>query len=398
MAKSKRTARRKPLRRMKAKTDQPKTYRRWLKKSPRLKAALAEAERRFGDLPYVHGIGLGRKYYESEERGGTRPHSTLGLCVAIWVKEKVNTTELPQNERIPKYLMVKVRGHERPVRVMTDVVVVGDNNINNDNDGEEAGDNWPTAGDVRPGARHSCSLARIGSRRGRFADGDAKLGTTGALIKIGTDAYGTTAAHTVISVSKGEHNAPSHPRGFGVKGKDWIRIQPSAFFPGTIRVGPHIRDALLFLVPNSFTAAGDDVWPPDFHGRLATDEDITATLDTDDLSGFVWVERNGERIKRPCSVWQGSGSVRRRTTRALLQYSFVWMYRFRSDGDQHRTKGGDSGAGVFIRAANGSEDRLLGLHFFRKNDVAYAVDAENFLRSTAGVPGIDFTFATLATS
>ena len=397
MANSKRTVRRKPLRRIKTNTDQPEIYQQWLGKSPRLKAALAEAERRFGDLPYVHGVGLGRKYRESEERGGTRPRSTLGLCVTIWVKEKVDVAQIPQSERIPKYLTVNVTDRDRPVRVMTDVVVVGDNDINDD-DGEESGDNWPTAGDVRTGARHSCSLVAVESSSGRFAVGEAKLGTTGTMIEIGTSVYGTTAAHTIFPVSHGKHNVPSYPRGFGVKGRDWIRIQPSTFFPGSIRVGPHIRDALLFLVPNGLAATGDDVWPPDFHGRIATVEDITAAVDTDDLSGFVWVERDGERIKRSCSVWQGSGNFSRRKTRDLLQYSFVWMYKFRSYHDQHRTKGGDSGAGVFIPAANGNEYSLLGLHFFRKNDVAYAVDADNFLRAAVGVPNIDFTFAGLAKS
>ncbi len=394
MAKNKRIARRKPLRRIKTNTDQPKTYRRWLRKSPRLEVALAEAERRFGNLSYVHGVGLGRKYCESEKRGGVRPRSTLGLCVTIWVKEKVDIAQLPQIERIPKYLTVNVMGYDRPVRVLTDVVVVGDI----DDDSEESGDNWPVSGDVRPGARHSCGLAAVGSSSGRFASGEANLGTTGAMIKVGTGVYGTTAAHTIISVSNGKHNVPAFARGFGVKGREWIRIQPSAFFPGSIRVGPHIRDVLLFLIPDGLATTRNDVWPPYFHGKIATSEDVTSAVETDDLNGFVWVERNGECIKRPCSVWQGSGNFRRKPTHALLQYSFVWMYKFRSNDDQHRTKRGDSGACVFIPSANGSEYRLLGFHFFRKNDVGFAVDAESFLRSAVGIPNFDFTFAGLVKS
>lgn len=392
MAKSKRTTRRKPLRRIKAKTDKPKVYRKWLRESPRLKAALAEAERRFGGLPYVHGIGLGRKYCESDNRGGSCPRSTLGLCVTIWVREKVDVAQLPQSERIPKYLTVNVKGLERPVRVMTDIVTVGDNNINEDG-GEEAGDEWPTAGDVRPGARHTCSIVAVRSASGHFAAGAAKLGTTGAIIEVGTSVYGTTAAHTIIPVSKGKHRAPSHPRGFGVRNQAWIRIQPSAFFPGTIRVGPRIRDALLFQVPNDLATTSNDVWPPNFHGWFATDQDIKAALKTDDLSGFVWVERNGKRLKRPCSLWDSSDNFRRRPNGILLEYTFVWKYKFQSNQNRHRTKGGDSGACVFIPSADGSEDRLLGLHFFRKGDVACAVDAENFLRDVGGTPGTDFTFA-----
>jgi len=306
-----------------------------------------------------------------EGRGGTYPRSTSGLCVTIWLKEKVDVAQIPKSERIPKYLTVKIKGQDRPVRVITDVVSIGNSNINNDG-ADEAGDTWPTAGDVRPGARHTCSLKAVSSAGGEFGNDEAHIGSAGAIVEVGTSVYCTTAAHTIISVSHGQQDAPSHPRGFGVKDQKWRRIEPSAFFPGSIRVGPHIRDVFLLRVPDNFVASGEGIWPPDFHGRFATNQDIEAALHTDALTGFVWVERNRRRVKRPCSLWRGSDDFRREPHGHLLEYSFVWMYKFLSDKKRDTTKKGDSGAGVFIPAVNVNECRLLGLHFFRDGAIACA--------------------------
>jgi hypothetical protein len=365
----------------------------WFRKYPSLRLAYHEAKRRFGRLKEVYGIGIGRKFSERKGKYGPAPKKTGGFAVKIFVKEKRETHELQPSQRIPRSISVHPKGRSQKTRVLLDVVAAG--TAKQEGALQQGSGGWPTAKSIMPGRRFSFGNDVASRTSGAFQNGEAELGTTGALIEKNGDYWATSAGHVFVRTCAGRFNAPRGLRALGVDGNQWTAVPDTSFFPATISRRGMIRDAMLFLVPPAFVPSPRVTWPTDFRGELSTQEDIQAALMSEDSCGFIWVERSGSSVRADIDLQAGvpffDTAVTCEGSQIAFSYGFVWQMRFMT---AMQTIGGDSGAPVFLNGADGSL-RLLGFHFLAASDqgTAYAVDAKGFLRDVAGELNTDYRFA-----
>jgi hypothetical protein len=211
------------------------------------------------------------------------------------------------------------------------------------------------------------------------------IGTTGALIRFEDNScYGISAGHVFTDAGSISARRPQGTRAMGVEDKKWQRVQGSRFYPITIRTAEWIRDQMLFPLPAAFRPAPDKItWPDGFLKELATQADIERAVRAETATGFIWVDRRGQRPEAiPVDLEAGlplfKVPVQCGNTVKTLTYVMTWPLRFLTR--TQRTLGGDSGAPVFLWTEDNSKCRLLGMHFLKLDNHAYAMDVRAFFR------------------
>jgi hypothetical protein len=378
-----------PIRRIKASAPVSPT-RLWCNEQPILDAAYAQVKSRFSTLANVCGFGLGRKFFESTNQYAPRTLTTGGLCIQIFVDKKVSLEKIPKNARIPKYITVVDQMSRTRKRVRLDVMTVSNPKLQ----GSTYKHDWPSAEVINVGRLFTFGTDVADRASGVFKSGEAELGTVGAIIKRSNGAYlAVSAGHVFANPCGQDLSAPQGDRRVGVEGKHWSRIPDRSFKPTRLENSGLFRDALCMAIIDKMLPRRVS-WPPLFDYKLATDEDIRAAIDADDVRGFVWVDRDGAPLEGlKIDVMSGVDDFAPLICpQGRVPYGFVWPYRYLEES----TVGGDSGAGVFIQAADQAAIRLLGFHFLfdADNGRGYAIDAGQFLRSTFDAePGQNYNFA-----
>jgi hypothetical protein len=363
-----------------------------------LKKAYAEALRRFGNLPGVCGVGIGRRFLESEGRYHEKKSASNGYCIKVLVRHKQKPSKLKKREKIPCWIGVGGRPRKR---VEVDVVsVAGIKSRKPGRLGEARGK--PTAGVVDVGRTFEFTRTTVVEQdlTPGFIPPQPKLGTVGAIVwtKNRTTFHAVSASHVVLEFCAGNLNAPADGRAVNVSDSDWYFVPANAYRPRTVQVASCIRDALSFKIPVSVRPPSVQ-WPDGFTGELATPADIDRAILSDRASGFVWVERRGSQRSRmipvdlemmvdPATLPVDCAGVEQ-----AMGFAQVWRMRFIPDPNKpeedQTTLGGDSGAAVFLWAENNSDCRLLGFHIYETPEQThtYATDAKWFLLQAFG-PGL----------
>lgn len=350
----------------------------WRQRYPVLSLAFDEARRRFGTLPGVCGFGIGRKFHESENCYSKNSSSNGGLCIMIFVDNKINSAELPRSHRIPSSITVQVPGKKVRCSVQLDVMAAGKPKLQAELHKHE----WPTAGEMNVGRIFSFGYSLADEPNGVFERGEAELGTVGAIIKRGQKTFlAVTAAHVFINTCGEDLSAPQGDRKVGVQEKKWLRSPDRSFKPTTLGDSTLLMDAMCMAIIKDILPKRIS-WPPLFDYQLATYDDIQAAIYANEVGGFVWVERPGMPVEGlRLDLLAGLDEFRPWVCPdKRSEYGFVWPYRFLDEF----TIGGDSGAGVFVPAHNKAAVRLLGFHFLCDEDSGrgYAVDARLFFNRT----------------
>ena len=358
----------------------------WFRKYPALRTAYREAIRRFQDFSGVCGIGVGRKFKEAEGEYGTAPDSTGGYCIKVFVERKQK--DVGKKERIPGWINVAVAGSRRRTRVLLDVVSMGRKNSEGPLTAKiQTGRGWPETGKIVPGRLYAFGRKSASNTPSEFIASDVNLGTTGALIHFQDDnLYGISAGHVFTDPCSSNPERPKGRRVLGAKGKTWQEVKGSDFYPVTIRSNEWIRDVMLFPIPPALRPSPDEIsWPDGFIRELATQKDIDRAVISESATGFIWVDRKGQRpesipvdleagiplLKIPVTCFSG-------VTKRIV-YVMAWPMRFLEGVST--TLGGDSGAPVFLWTDDNARCRLLGIHFLEiENHHAYAMDARSFFR------------------
>ncbi len=348
---------------------------------------------------------MGVKFLEKSRRKQFGPDGRGLRCVVVAVEQKKKSHLLRATHRLPPYLLVRVPGLKKRQRVLLDVHAVG-RRVRHQ---QMAGPPWPTAGKLRPGYRMSCGRQSPAAYYQPFADGEAELGTVGAVIRTLPDNryYAITAAHVIIDVGDGKIDLRLTDHAIGAVGPDWVTVAADKFIPASnILAGQYVYDTAALEVPQGFYNDGtafsfldpQPSWPNNFQGKFATSDDVDHAVLGQGMDGFVWVQRGGAyasllpinlihvttHFDTEVETW--SGGVK------PIRYGPLYNYDFTNGW----TEGGDSGAPVFIYAKdNPTEVRFLGFHFIanEKEQKWWAVCAENFLARNFGVLNRDFVFA-----
>jgi len=355
----------------------------WFRRHPALKAAYAEARRRFEGRPGVLGVGIGRRFHESANGYSPQRDAHDGLCLKIFVERKRDA--VPRRERIPKWLVVSVPGRRKRVRVDVDVVAAGDPSRRREPARQDAGRAWPHHGLIDPGHLFAFGRAPAAQTPSPFRPSDAELGTTGALLRfVDGSKWAVSAGHVFTSPCDDRYGAPTTPRALGVRDATWDTTAADGFYPPTILGSIGIRDLMLFPVPPQFLPAdGAATWPDGFDGTLATQADIERAILDERPTAFLWVDRYGARpralpvdLEAAIPVFEArvkcSGATRSFT------YVTTWPLRFLPGAET--TIGGDSGAPVFLWGEDNTTCRMLGMHFLEWKNHSFAMDARSFLR------------------
>src|SRR5690606_24348482 len=354
---------------------------RWFREYPLLRRAFDEAKRRYADLEGVCGIGVGRKFSEKRHTYGPTPDATGGLCIQIAVREK---KAAKGRERLPKWMMIAPRKGAKRRRVLIDVVTVGTPGLGGAL--QEGGRSWPSARSILPGRLFAFGKHEASQVHQPFRSNEVRFGTAGAVIAIGDRHFAASAGHVFTVPCDDTFDAPAGTRAIGADGRRWVAIREADFSPRTIRPLGVVYDAVLFEVPSALRASSY-AWPDRFLFDFAHAEDVQVATQSEVAEAFVWVEREGHDRPRGLPVdllatfTQLTIPVDCSGQSIDLAYGRVFKLRFIDD---RRTIGGDSGAPVFVRAADGSGYRLLGFHFLCWNDSSYAFDARFFFGEVLG--------------
>jgi hypothetical protein len=365
---------------------------RFFRRHPALRIAFNIARRRFRDYPGVRGIGLGRRYIESEKRyhEGTSPFD--GFCIKVLVARKIDIESLPPAMLIPRSIKVTPPGLRKQVEVFIDIVTAGNPRLQFSNGAIFSAyyeHSWPT-GDrnyFEPGRIFTYSINPVNREHSSFSpDDERRLGTIGAVI-VGEDArhYAISSAHVFLDYCEGHYEAPSRRHGVGVRYRDWIRLGYGAETPYRIIDNyKRIFDVMALRLPKSSHLIKEVGigWPPNFQGKLADSDDYEVAIRSNYSNAFLWIERNGRSIRLPCDLDSGINYLITNSCGSSypdISYPFAWPTRFLSDV---RPVQGDSGAGLYVPAASGNEVRLLGFHFMYdyKTCMGYSMSARSFFR------------------
>lgn len=350
---------------------------RWFRAYPVLRIAYREIKQRFGKTNNVFGIGIGRKYSESENSYLALPKSTGGLCIKIFVERKL--MEVDRDKRIPAWIDILVPGEEKKRRVLLDVVSVCGKDTNQPVIAKLQKDKvrWPLADKLNPGNLFAFKQNNV-----------TKVGTTGALIRYQDGSYyGISAGHVFTDPCGNNYNKPDGECELGILRNKWKNVSGGDFFPPDTKTSDWIRDVMRFPVPADFIP-DDVIWPDGFLKELATQNDIDRAVKAEKVTGFIWVERAGKRKKIDVDLEAGIPKFKIPITCGTgsreMTYVMVWPMRFKGDainGDVTTMKG-DSGSPVFIYTEDNSGCRLLGMHFLavKNGSHAFAMDAKSFFR------------------
>ncbi|MCP4267216.1 MAG: hypothetical protein GY777_16875 [Candidatus Brocadiaceae bacterium] len=363
---------------------------RWFRAYPVLRIAYREVNLRFGKANNVFGIGIGRKYSESENRYLALPKSTGGLCIKIFVERKL--MEVDRDERIPAWINISVPGEEKKRRVLLDIVSVGGKVTNQPVIAklQRGKVRWPLTGKLNPGNLFAF-------RQYINNKPVTKVGTTGVLIRYQDGShFGISASHVFTDPCRNNYNSPVGECELGTLEDKWRSVRGGDFFPPVTKTSDCIRDVMRFPAPADFIPDGV-IWPDGFLKELATQNDIDRAVKAETVTGFIWVDRAGQRKKIDVDLEAGIPKFKihitcDNNTRKMV-YVMVWPMRFKGDTT---TLKGDSGSPVFLYSEDNSGCRLLGIHFLEVEDGnhAYAMDAKSFFRDILlSTPNKDVWFA-----
>lgn len=354
----------------------------WFRRYPALGIAYEQVCQRFGGSPGVCGIGVGRKFSEAKGEYLAAPASTGGLCIKVFVRKK---KEVGGKDRIPARLDVSVPGTSGRQRVLLDVMSIGAKSRKAKSGGLQQGCGWPHAGCISPGWRFAFGKRDTAQMNGqRFEKNDAVLGTTGVAIRFADNSrFGISAGHVFTDIGAADPCRPQGVRALGVKGQEWKEVQGSEFRPLTIRTAEWIRDLMLFPIPDTFCPSPDAItWPDGFLRELATQADIERAVLAETATGFIWVDRKEPRPEAiPVHLEAGSPRLKLPVDcdGTVKWLTFVMAWPLRLLPGRHTAEWGDSGSPVFLRTANNTNCRLLGMHVLRREGHAYAMDAGSFI-------------------
>lgn len=361
---------------------------------PVLALALARARRELLPLTGVCGVGIGRPYSERRRQYWPKSRAWLGLAIRVYVEKK--RRRVAPSARLPSVIEVFDPCSERTVEVPVDVVsAAGIGARRSARPRLNAGREWPTAGTLQPGRLFAYGRDSAAQTPARLDYGRTSLGTLGAMVRMQDQRlFAISAGHVFTRPCADEFRAPSGARAVGAHGATWDRTVPGAFYPATTRVGARVRDVMAFEPPSSLCGP-IGAWPPGFLGELATYEDYKAAVLATSTNAFTWVERNGVGVGVPADLEAALSDFQPPLNCGgvahYVPYTLTWPLRFTTAST---TIGGDSGAGVFVRATDRPGSRLLAFHFMEWGDKSYAIDARTFFEAVfGGLPGSTFDFA-----
>ena len=362
-------------------------YRALLRRYPILRLAHAEAIERFLKLPGVCGIGIGRKFSETNNAYMKGNDATGGMAIKVYVTDKLESPK--RRDRIPKWIIVEDPENGAGRRVGMDVVTVGEPQMS-------SGHGWPSAGAVTPG--RIFAFGNIPANGTTFST--AELGTPGAVVRHSNGIVAAiSAAHVFMPLCSGARQPPTDPRAIGVLDKYCRTLPAYSFFPADVRsnLGDDVvRDVMSFTIPDAIVP-GTFSWPSNFKRELARDDDIERALLATTPTAFIWVERDGNGpVMIPVDLESGAPRIQIditcNSTTVKMTYAMIWRMRFIDESKT--TISGDSGSGVFIWDENNVDCRLLGFHFIEWDNASYAADARAFFRGAFGtLPGDGIEFA-----
>lgn len=369
----------------------------WVFKSrPLLKAAYQQAMSRFKDLPGVCGIGIGRRFHETDGCYAPARTPNIDYCIKVFVRRKLK--KIKPKEKLPRWIAIRPRGSRRSARVGLDVVSVLSGGKGKPGRLTADSRGGPTAGMIDVGHLFACTTQTVPDPLPPgFSPEDANLGTVGAVVRSadGAVVHAVSASHVFIELCQGEVNAPNDKRAVSVAKSQWELLTAGSFRPLTVAMDSCLRDALAFRIPPNIRPSLPH-WPDGFTGELATQEDIERAILADSASGFVWVERRG--LARPRMIPVDLEAMADPLVLPVhcqggdkdLAFIQTWRFRFMTGpgrpADEQNTLPGDSGSGVFLWSENNSDCRLLGFHFYETDDQtqSYAADADWFLKQAFG--------------
>jgi hypothetical protein len=371
-------------------------------RDPVIIAALRYAREKFLAQANVVSIGVGRKFRERESKFAPLRNKRQPFCIKVYVKKKKPRSKLGPRTLLPKFIEVKVPYGSRRGRVPIDVVAVRTPRAQRSTgqfQGSEQ-DRWPTddpANTVAAGRLITFGFRRAVSQpTGNFSDGEATLGTIGAVIETRNGTLAAiTAGHVFAIFCGGQFETPQDFRGLGAQGRKWWNLGMNAILPSTLRFGQgQLFDTAIFRIPQPIRPPLGNYWPEGFRGRMATTDDYAVALQRRPPNAALWIERNGRSEMLTC-VLEGVVSPFGAKTcgNSGPQYLYPRVVQTRFLGTAPASIKGDSGAGLYITSADGNERRLLAFHHMFANGLAFAMLASDFFRNVIILePGSDFRF------
>ena len=349
---------------------------RWVSSHRIVKIAFAAAVGRYGELPGVRGLGVGCKYHDST--GALAANRRL--CVRVLVEYKRDPKV--KAHRVPKWMFVVDPRTGKRRRVDLDVIEIGD-----EHELEMAAPDWPTIGRVKPGYRFAHEAPAPSTGQSLPHSGTLK-GTAGAVIrwKQGGAIDGVSAAHVFLGSCGRE--ASYGPHALGAKGRTWRGIDGGDLLPRRIDFSGLVRDTMMFPIPSGLRPQGS-MWPEGFLKTFAQPQDFEQAVQQTG-SVMMWVER--QESQKPVPLMMSFVGLDYPLQLNLKHCGWTaYELVFRCKYDEDTSVKGDSGAPVFIRAAEDrTKWRLLGFHFFNdQKTFSCSMSAEHFfineINATLGV-------------
>ncbi|MBE7503163.1 MAG: hypothetical protein HS113_23335 [Verrucomicrobiales bacterium] len=380
----------------------------WGKAHPALPIALRFAQR-FLKWEGVVGLGVGKKLRGRSLRIVRPAGAPGGLCIQVFVTRKVSAAQIRRlgGEVLPKTIPVRLPGRKTPVRVPVDVLSASPYEA-------PSGGIQLESGRLRSltvvGTTNVGRLFGIFPRPGGNPASGLEAGTVGAFVRESTaQCHAVSAGHVFIPTSTPPWRIPTGDRTLHIANGVRTPLPRNQFVTRELGLPPDLLDAVVFRVPPPLDPAPPACsWPAEFDGELATATDTVRVGAEDREGSWLWVQRerqldpHGANAREPFRLEVNLiGLTPQPFERVVLatgrriRYPEVWYYRYPlatlADADAENpwrvSVGGDSGAGLYVPAADGSDHyRLLGFHIYRERQngdgpwIGYAVPAEQFLR------------------
>lgn len=384
----------------------------WKQAHPALAQALRRAQR-FLQWEGVVGLGIGKKLRGRSGRVIRPPGAPGGLCVQVFVARKYSERQLQRSGArvLPKAIPVHLPGRKTPVRVPVDVLSVGSY--------------VPPTGQIRlesgpfrtltvTGTTNVGRVFGIAPRPGSNTPGTLEAGTVGAYVRGTTSqCHAVSAGHVFVNTAAPPWRIADIDRRLHIAQGNRAPLPRALFVNRELGQVPDLIDAVVFRVPPVLApAAAGCSWPPEFDGELASAADTTRAGQENREGSWLWVQREPQLDPQGATgfePWRLEVNLIGLTPRPfsrvvastgqVIRYPELWYYRYPratiADADAENpwrvSVGGDSGAGVYLPAADQpGRYRLLGFHIYREREnengpwIGYAVPAEAFLRAILG--------------
>lgn len=340
------------------------------KRYPALRLAQEELYQKLWDRPEIGGIGIGRKVSETTGETQSGREETGGYCITVTVNKKIPDSKLGESAKIPGEIRVTPPGKRKSVPVPIDILSMPNQMTEAEfEENLEQARRRPTARKIRTGMLFAVSRNRQTQPGGNFSGDAWATGTAGAIVKVkdGNDTkYKVVTAGHVFS-GKGKSRLPNYSVGVGAYRKqiDFIR-QPHHFDPDNIETLGELEDvAVMDCLYSNFS----NRYPTDVDKKLATSADWDEAMSSSIDGTYMLVERlqssgQGQWSKLPLDLVSTLPKFKFRVGNRRFITGFCWVS---SQLPGHYSKGGDSGAPIYIASQSDGVNkmRLLGFHFYR---------------------------------